>query len=759
MGWDKIKDAGKGVQTLWQGVANEALEQAGTQLSLNGKLISKTLVQSSSSLKQLAFKDAFFITGEAVAREGFNKIADALSGFALDQFKQQINEYIQNKVEQIFHEPNLNSLVRKMSAVNKQDLKAKIERIVMDLINPEHNFWKRQWNSLGDPLMKGILSDQKYLGSKASMGFRILGTLRGMHEITFIIEKLHEKMLEKLSELDKQVFSFRKLLKINEAEYELLIKNKVIIVNDQKKKENVFKDALHHVENVTLEKRNPILCYCEFLNPEAFENETRLKSSIRKIFESNKEIIEKLENLQQSICTVEISQDLSEMIKKVSDVITDQIIRVIQSDLISPWSSLGVGALTAHLSNSIQDNLIKKGLNVDLNRLEKELKELEGKETLSDEDKLKLAELKADWKEVKFLLSQKQNYTNLTYFEADKFISAHTQCSIIGEAKNAGNKDENQKENEKVKQEAEAIENGAPADIAILFAASKEYGFDLFVTDDPDYQLTDEQKRNNTKVVLFIKDPNGGIGHYQLLGSEKKPKENDSYDCGFECIQEILKEKTGNEPSVKDIRKTLAGFIKENSATFSRIIDRQDWIASRYQDFNGILLIGGYIKKINDENNPIKECEIDDETGVVKSVVAEIFPKHLRKGTKTTKQIRIHVKKIGGKEGDHAGHIVAKILGGSGNAKENIFPQNSSKNTGEYREIEKKVYQFIEKNPEGYVEARYKLVYEDAGNPTRPTKIELSFVAIAKDGTRTNIDIKPYVENPPSDLKKNNRKK
>jgi hypothetical protein len=77
------------------------------------------------------------------------------------------------------------SLVRKMYALdsihNSQSFKGKVDKIVAETINPEHNFLRKQWDSIGGPLCKGILSDSKYLGSPFSMVMRILGTLNGMH--------------------------------------------------------------------------------------------------------------------------------------------------------------------------------------------------------------------------------------------------------------------------------------------------------------------------------------------------------------------------------------------------------------------------------------------------------------------------------------------------------------------------------------------------------------------------------------------------
>lgn len=57
----------------------------------NGKTISNNLVKSGENLKYLALNVMVTKTGEAVMREGLNKVADSLSHFGLEQFKPKIS--------------------------------------------------------------------------------------------------------------------------------------------------------------------------------------------------------------------------------------------------------------------------------------------------------------------------------------------------------------------------------------------------------------------------------------------------------------------------------------------------------------------------------------------------------------------------------------------------------------------------------------------------------------------------------------------
>ena len=47
------------------------------------------------------------------------------------------------------------------------------------------------------------------------MGMRILGTLNGLYQITFIIDSIHDQLNKKLTQLDQESFNFTQLLHQN----------------------------------------------------------------------------------------------------------------------------------------------------------------------------------------------------------------------------------------------------------------------------------------------------------------------------------------------------------------------------------------------------------------------------------------------------------------------------------------------------------------------------------------------------------------
>jgi len=73
-----------------------------------------------------------------------------------------------------------------------------------------------------------------------------------------------------------------------------------------------------------------------------------------------------------------------------------------------------------------------------------------------------------------------------------------------------------------------------------------------------------------------------------------------------------------------------------------------------------------------------------------------------------------------GCKGDHAGHLVAKVLGGPG-TRDNIVPMNPSTNRSTYRRFENTVQLMVEQW--GEVDLEINLTY-DREHPLRPTRIE-----------------------------------
>lgn len=104
-------------------------------------------------------------------------------------------------------------------------------------------------------------------------------------------------------------------------------------------------------------------------------------------------------------------------------------------------------------------------------------------------------------------------------------------------------------------------------------------------------------------------------------------------------------------------------------------------------------------------------------------------------GTGVNNSARAYAKAMGN-QGDDAGHILAKILGGQG-GKGNVFPQLSSINRGRFRTFEE---QIRDKILDGSGPLNLKWRFEYSGSGTRPTKV---IYDVYQNGSKILTDIFP----------------
>ncbi|PWV64075.1 RHS repeat-associated protein, partial [Frischella perrara] len=105
----------------------------------------------------------------------------------------------------------------------------------------------------------------------------------------------------------------------------------------------------------------------------------------------------------------------------------------------------------------------------------------------------------------------------------------------------------------------------------------------------------------------------------------------------------------------------------------------------------------------------------------------------IKTGTATNPSSRAWARALGNSN-DDAGHILGKVLGGSG-GKDNVFPQLSSINRGGYRKFEDSVRKYIERTGND-VNLKWRFEYENGG--TRPKGIVYEVFDNAK---RVLVDI------------------
>ncbi|CAF2102630.1 unnamed protein product [Rotaria magnacalcarata] len=606
MGYSKLKDAGKGVKTLVGSAGTEALEQAGAQLATNTKTISETVVQTGKNLKSLAFKYTGVKAGEAVVREGLNSGVQYLSKFSFDLIKPQISESVQSKIRVMFSKPDLIYLLRKMYALDLQAkskiLQCKVDQIVADTINPQHDFARRQWDSIGGPLLKGVLADVKNYGSAISMTIRIIGTLNGIYALQTLIDNVYIELVKKLSQIDKNTMTLTLVLHRN------LKIDKEIARNAVNKLKNL--EIIDENDNLKLSSQDDVSDECRELQ--------------RKIDEFNRQ--EKDQNVvaqfMKLFCDnyMKVKYDsFSIIMKSVADKITEQLIQIIESQLIQPWSTLAVSSVTNSISNQIQHNyLTDKNQNSDShNKDQEKYDELKNKTNLTEEEKLFMKNY-----------GKYRTITEQINYNAKDYCIAYSQCEIIYHSQQATLDSKNKYEalDSETQKHIDDIKNDKPADLADMMGLAAENGITIKIVDDPAYEPTEEDVAKGTKIIVYTKGETNsegkiGIGHYQLKGENGDvidvPSINNN--CGYAVIQKILQNQ-GTDISIDDLRNQRAAMIQNNPTQFMKTREVEKWIETRHpQEANHLLVVGAKDTQ-EDKLNTNQLDGIEEDAGTYKKL-------------------------------------------------------------------------------------------------------------------------------------------
>ncbi|CAF2144698.1 unnamed protein product [Rotaria magnacalcarata] len=632
MGYSKLKDAGKGVKTLVGSAGKEAVEQAGTQLVTNTKTIGETVVQTGKNLKNLAFKYTGVKAGEAVVREGLNSGVQYLSKFSFDLIKPQISESVQSKIRVMFSKPDLTYLLRKMYALDLQTkskiLQCKVDQIVADTINPQHDFARRQWDSIGVPLLKGVLADVKNYGGVFSMAIRIIGTLNGIYALQTLIDNVYIELVKKLSQIDKNTMTITLVLHRN------LKIDKEIARNVVNKFKNL--EILDENDNLKLSSHYDVSDEC-----------TELKSKIDEFNRQEKDQTN-VAQFMKSFCDnyMQVEYDsFSVIIKSVADKITEQLIQIIESQLIQPWSTLAVSSVTNSISNRIQHNyLTDKNQNSDShNKDQEKYDELKNKTNLTEEEQMFMKNY-----------GKYRTITEQINYNAKDYCIAYSQCEIIYHSQQAALDSKNKYEalDSETQKHIDDIKNDKPADLADMMGLAAENGIAIKIVDDPAYEPTEEDVAKGTKIIVYTKgetDNEGkiGIGHYQLKGENGDvidlPSINNN--CGYAVIQKILQNQ-GTDISIDDLRNQRAAMIQNNPTQFMKTREVEKWIETRHpQEANRLLVVGAKDTQ-QDRLNANQFDGIEEDAGTYKKLnkkyigrrrryeLNHIPPKNSLKGTR-----------------------------------------------------------------------------------------------------------------------------
>jgi len=599
MGYSKLKDAGKGIKNLAQGVGTEALEQAGTQFATNAKTVGQTMAQTGKNLKSLAFKYTGVKAGEALVREGLNSGVQYLASFSFDLIRPQICESVQSKVRAKFAKPAMTYLLRKMYALDLQTkskaLQCRIDQIVADTVNPRHDFARRQWDSIGGPLLKGILATSQNYGGAISMTIRILGTLNGLDTLFTMIDNVYEELIKKLTLIDKNTMTFTLILHRNLKMDKENAQNAV----------NVLKtwNILDENDNLKLSSYYDVTDECN-----------QLKRKLDGFDQKN--VVDFMKSFCDKYTQVEYDS-FSIISKSVADKITEQLIQIIESQLIQPWSTLAVSSVTNHLSNQLQHKyLVNENQNSDSqNKDKKKFEELKNKENLTEEEKTFMKNY-----------GKYRTITEQINYNAKDYCIAYTQCEIAYRAKNSNTTQNGKSTDKNVQERADGVRGNKPATMAEMSAASDKYGANLKVVDDENYERTQEEIDNGV-VVVYVekgsKDANNvdQVGHAYYIDEQgnRIDIESKPNDCFYGVLSKILLETKGINKSVETIRNELADDIQSNP-NYSKAIEAENWIYERYPDeANTFLFAAGARGSMSKTNQLMKHMHPDQQRKLKKN--------------------------------------------------------------------------------------------------------------------------------------------
>ncbi|CAG0890702.1 unnamed protein product [Darwinula stevensoni] len=426
-------------------------------------------------------------------------------------------------------------------------------------------------------------------GSNASMAIRVIGTLNGLHQVQTLTDNVVKALVTKLRRMYSSFMTislvFHRHLKIKKVNTALIAdKLKQLHIFDDVDNFNVSQSDL---VNVSKELKRKIDEFSE----EEFGNDDR-DSMTADVGKS----IAFIESFYAKFVEIDL-ESFSMMMKSVSDQIAEQLIRVMDSQLLQPWSTLAVSNLSAAGSKRLQHYcFVDEEQNSDSHKADqKKYEELKEKKDLTTAERSFMANYG------RFRTFEEQiKYNSMDYCEA------YSQCEMAYHAGQDGGHHGQGTPDANVKQIADGVRAGGPTNLATMIAMAKGIGVNLKVVDDERYVRTQEDIDNGVQVMYVKHGPNDEVGHAYYMNSNGQFSEAPSvgYDSAFAAFSKIL-ESNGISKSVSDLRVEAADRIESNSTSFLKVLSAENWIrktkpdsankllftAGLYRDADGVLRV------------------------------------------------------------------------------------------------------------------------------------------------------------------------
>ena len=591
MGVSKIKDTAKSIKILTNAVENEVLEQSGTQIILNRKAVTTTLKETSLNLRSLTWKWIGVKASEEMTKEVLNASVQRLSNFAFDRLKPRICEHLQFHVRKSFDNPKLKCLLYKMHAIDSfratgsKHLQSRIEQVLSVII--KRDTINTLLDSIGKALINGILSDSTFYGSAVNMPLRIIGILKGLIQTVTLFDTIVEKLINKLSLIDRDNLTITQVLHTPLK----ISKDTSRIIANKLKKHNIFnEDDNFPDESINREKfqdcRNCMLEEC-------VDNEQSMRNDINKSMDF-------VERFHGEFINIEMGS-FSEIMKVVSDKISDELVSIMDSLMLRPLSSLATRKLVGTVSQNIQHScLVNKEQNSDRHKVDQE----------KYEELLEKDELTTDEKSFKDNYGKYRTFSEQLNYNSKDYCLAYRQCEIAHYSKKENGNINNQPD-KGVTRRAIDIQDGAPASLAEMMAIAKKNGVNIKLVNTEDYSLTDEDREKGVQVIYFERGPNNDIGHAYYMDDRghfvDAKADSSTYDCVFIAFSNIL-EKKGIYKSHAVLRDETAQQILSNSTYFSKVLAAEKLVRTHHPNsFNDLLMTAGFCQKLKTGDLELKK--------------------------------------------------------------------------------------------------------------------------------------------------------
>ncbi|CAF4173221.1 unnamed protein product [Rotaria sp. Silwood2] len=318
MGISSMKNASKAAQNIAVGIGDEIAEQTSTHTITHGKTLAHGLAKTAHHVGSHTFKN---VAVKMAARSPLLvSQAIAISApFLLEHLKPKISKFIQDKVKSNFSESGLLKLISKIYVIdllNKQkQLTRKIDDIITQIINSNKNSCGLHWTSICKTINKCIDTvESNIISGTISLTMKIIAILSSKHEIDIIIKDISNKLDVKLSQINRDTLSWEQILvrhcSINKEDINGII-------------------SLLAEQNI-IEKSNVI--YENFYNPDFLDKLNRC--NFKEYNRYKAKFLDFFKTLHKHMLSVNID-DLSEKMKRISDLITDYIIKFTQMQVDS----------------------------------------------------------------------------------------------------------------------------------------------------------------------------------------------------------------------------------------------------------------------------------------------------------------------------------------------------------------------------------------------------------------------------------------